>query len=222
MSGLKIMRWIKYLIGVGALICILIIAINLIVIKTSQKYIYKSVDESPTCYTGLVLGALVNHSGDPSDFLQDRLDVAIELYKAKKIKKILLSGDHGQHDYDEVNTMKNYILNHGIDTQDVFLDHAGFDTYNSMVRAKEIFQVDDVIVITQKFHLSRAIYLARHEGLKAYGVIADRREYSSMDYLKTRELLANIKAFSELLTHKSPIFLGDKIPITGDSKLSHD
>ena len=138
-----------------------LITVNFIIVRKSREYLYDKVTDVPRCYTAIVLGAKVSQSGAPSDFLQDRLDAAIELYKNKKINRLLLSGDHGQHNYDEVNNMKNYLLKHGISTADIFLDHAGFDTYNSMVRAREIFQVDSAIIVSQRFHLSRAIYIAR-------------------------------------------------------------
>ncbi len=116
------MRKIKYFIGFCLLIVVSIVIINIIVINKSKKYIYAKVQDVPKCYTAVVLGALVSKSGYLSDFLQDRLDVAIELYKNKKIKRFLLSGDHGQSNYDEVNSMKNYLLNKGINTEDIFLD----------------------------------------------------------------------------------------------------
>jgi len=216
------MNKLKYFIGLCALVVIVIITINLTVNLKSKKYIYSNVNDVPYCYTGIVLGAQVSSTGYLSDFLQDRVDAAIELYNAKKINRFLLTGDHGRVGYDEVNSMKDYLMNHGIKEEDIFLDHAGFDTYNSLTRAKEIFQVKDAIIITQEFHLPRAVYIARGKGLNAYGVIADKREYSSINYLKRREILANIKAYFELLINKNPKFLGNKIPITGDSKLSYD
>ena len=165
---------------------------------------------------------MVYHSGYPSDYLKDRMDVAIELYKNKKVKRFLLSGDHGRKNYDEVNNMKKYLIDNGINTEDIFLDHAGFDTYNTMVRAKEIFQVTDAIIVTQEFHLSRAVYLARSKGITAFGIKADKRSYAAISKLKIRETIANVKAFIEVLINKSPKFLGSKIPITGNSKLSYD
>lgn len=219
------MKFVKY--GKHLLIALLfcafvVLAINFMIITKSKKYIYTKVQDVPECYTAIVLGAKVSNSGHLSDFLKDRMDVAVELYKQKKVKRFLLSGDHGRVNYDEVNSMKHYLLNYGVRTEDIFLDHAGFDTYNSMVRAREIFQVKDAVIVSQEFHLARAVYIARKKGLEAYGVSADRRAYPSLKRLKVRELIANIKAFGELAINKSPKFLGDKIPITGDSKLSYD
>lgn len=210
--------------SVSALIvlALLVLIANTTVWVKSRKYIYRNVADVPVCYTAIVLGAKVFSNGAPSDFLQDRLDVAIELYNSKKVTRFLLSGDHGTTSYDEVNGMKSYLLKHGIDTRDIFLDHAGFDTYNSMIRAREIFKITDAIIVSQEFHLSRAIYIARSKGLKAYGIEADKRNYHSLRRLKFRELLAKVKAFGEVTLNAKPKYLGTPIPITGDSKLSYD
>lgn len=215
----KILRYSLF-ICLGILVGIVLI--NVYIHFKSKSYIYSDVDKVPTCYTAIVLGAFVSNSGQFSNFLQDRLDKSIELYQNKKVKRFLLSGDHGRTNYDEVNNMKRYLLKRDVDTCDIFLDHAGFDTYNSMVRAKEIFKVTDAVVVTQKFHLTRAVYIARAKGLNAYGVIADKQGYSSLSLLKVREVLAKLKAFYEVLIDKSPRFLGEPIPITGDSRLSYD
>jgi SanA protein len=216
------MKLLKYFSFFCLAIFALVLIVNLVVVWKSKKYIFDKVKDVPECYTAIVLGAFVHRSGNPSDILQDRLDVGIELYKNKKVKRFLLSGDHGQVGYDEVNNMKKYLLDHGVDTADIFLDHAGFDTYNTMVRAIEIFEVKDAIIVTQEFHLPRAVYIARSKGLNAYGIKADKRKYVSINSLKFREIIANIKAFYELLINKKPRYLGDKIPITGDSRLSYD
>jgi SanA protein len=216
------MKYLKIIFLLCAIFILGIISINLLIVFKSKEFIFNKVDEVPKCYTAIVLGALVSKSGDLSDILQDRLDMAIELYKKDKIKRFLLSGDHGRKNYDEVNSMKNYLIQKGIKTEDIFLDHAGFDTYNTMTRAREIFEVTDVVIVSQEFHLSRAIYIARKKGLTAYGIVADRRNYISIARLQFREYLANVKAFFEVLINKQPKFLGNKIPINGDSSLSYD
>lgn len=212
----------KIIFGFIILIIIIIASINIYVNSKSKRYIYTRIEEVPECYTAIVLGALVSNTGYPSKFLKDRMDVAIELYTGKKIKRFLLSGDHGRKNYDEVNSMKNYLLEKGINTEDIFLDHAGFDTYSTIVRAKEVFGVERAIIVTQEFHLSRAVYIARSKGIEAYGIKADRQDYYSLVRLKIRETIAKVKAFSEVMINKKPRFLGNKIPITGDSKLSYD
>jgi len=218
----KIKKFIKPVIVLSAFILLILIIANAVIFKQSKRHIYSQVSDVPKCYTAIVLGAKVYSNGFPSDYLQDRLDMAIELYRNNKITRFLLSGDHGQTSYDEVNSMKAYLIDHGINTVDIFLDHAGFDTYSTMVRARKIFQVKDAIIVTQEFHLPRAIYIARNKGIEAYGIKADKREYAALKTLKIREALAKVKAFTEVIFNKKPKYLGDQIPITGDSKLSYD
>jgi SanA protein len=218
----KYKKPIMALVFISIALLLLVAMANAIIFSQSKRYVYDKVADVPKCYTAIVLGAKVSSQGVPSDFLQDRLDVAMELYQSKKVTRFLLSGDHGQTHYDEVNSMKTYLINHGVDTKDIFLDHAGFDTYNSMVRAKEIFQIKDAIIVTQEFHLLRAVYIARSKGLEAYGMKADKRNYAALKRLKFRELLAKVKAFAEVSINKKPRYLGNQIPITGDSKLSYD
>jgi SanA protein len=190
--------------------------------KTSQKYIYTSIYQIPSKYTCIVLGAHVGNDGTPSTVLADRLDAALELYRKGKVQRFLLTGDHGRKNYDEVNNMKHYLTEKGVPQRDIFLDHAGFDTYNSMVRAKEIFMVKDAIIVTQEFHLSRAIYIARKKGLDIAGYSAVMKDTHPLKYLKFRESIASLKAFGEVLVNRKPKFGGTKIPITGDSRLSYD
>ncbi|MCC6372350.1 MAG: YdcF family protein [Bacteroidia bacterium] len=216
------MKFVRYTLVLILLTVLLVFGINYRVNSLSKNYIFKTTKDVPESYTALVLGAFVYKSGHLSGILQDRVEKAVELYKNKKVKRFLLSGDHGRKKYDEVNSMKKYLLEKGIDTADIFLDHAGFDTYNSMVRAKEVFEVNDVIIVSQEFHLPRAVYIARSKGLNAYGVMAEDTYYPSINSLKTREIFANLKAFYEVLINKKPKFLGKKIPITGNSHLSYD
>ncbi|MGJ8684049.1 MAG: SanA/YdcF family protein [Nonlabens sp.] len=201
---------------------LLVIILQFHIKRSSRDVIFENADELEPAYVGLVLGASVRPDKSLSPILQDRVDKALELYEKGIIKRFLLSGDHGQKDYDEVNAMKTYLNNKGVPDQDIFLDHAGFDTYDSMFRAHEVFQIDKAIVITQKFHLPRAIYVGRKMGLELQGYIADNREYPGNAHFTRREWLANIKAWIELNIEKSPTYSGDAIPITGDSSLSHD
>ncbi|MFM7710085.1 MAG: vancomycin high temperature exclusion protein, partial [Ferruginibacter sp.] len=170
----------------------------------------------------IVLGAKVKENGELSNILKDRLQTALELYQMGKIKRFLLSGDHGRPTYDEVNAMKRYLQQHQVPDSVLFLDHAGFDTYSSMFRAKHIFQVTDAIVITQDFHLRRAVFTANRMGIDAIGFPADKRLYESRLYLRLREYMANVKAFYEFATAKKPAFEGAPIPITGDSRRTFD
>jgi SanA protein len=169
------------------------------------------------------LGALVFRSGNLSDVLADRVDTGIDLYRAKKVDKILLTGDHGRVGYDEVNAMRRYALKQGIPPEDIFMDHAGFSTYESMFRARDVFKVKSAIVVTQRFHLARSVYTARALGIRATGIEADRHIYRNAIFNELREVMARTKAFIEVnITHPKPKFLGPQIPITGDGRLTND
>ena len=157
-----------------------------------------------------------------SGMFQDRVETAFDLYEEEKVEKILISGDHGRENYDEVNTAKDYLLDKGVKSEDIFLDHAGFDTYDSLYRAKKIFEVPSVIVVTQNFHLPRAIYIGKKLNLEIYGLSADRHSYVNIDYNKLREIFSKVKAFFDISFQAKPKFLGEKIPISGDSKKSWD
>jgi SanA protein len=179
--------------------------------------------ELPRCQAAIVLGAGVRPSGTPSATLADRLDTGIDLYRAGRVRKLLLSGDHGQHTYDEANAMRRYALAAGVPASDVFLDHAGFSTYETMYRARDVFQVRTAIVVTQRFHLDRAVYTARALGLEAWGCEADRRRYALAFRNELREVLARAKAILWLhLLEPKPRYLGPAIPITGDGRATWD
>lgn len=170
----------------------------------------------------LVLGAGVRPDGTPSLMLRDRLDKGIQLYNAGVAPKLLLSGDNGQTNYDEVNAMKQYVLEMGIPAEDIFLDHAGFSTYESLYRAKAIFQVEKVVVITQKYHLYRSLYIAKQLGLEGFGVHAEGDNYAGQSSRDVREFLAKNKDFFLVVFKPTPTYLGDKIPITGDGRITFD
>jgi len=215
-------KFINFLVFTIVALILAILALQFHVNKVSKDHIFTNSDELSPAYVGLVLGASVRPDKTLSPILKDRVDSAYELYQKGIIKKFLLSGDHGQQDYDEVNAMKDYLNDKGVPNKDIFLDHAGFDTYDSMYRAQSVFEVSELIVITQEFHLPRAVYVGKHMNLKVTGYIADRREYSGNSHFKRREWLANIKAWIELHINKKPTYDGPTIPITGDSSLSHD
>ena len=169
----------------------------------------------------LVLGAFVRDSGKPSGVLEDRLVTGIAAYESGASDRLLMSGDHGQDDYDEVNAMKDFALAEGVPSEAVFMDHAGFSTYESLYRARDIFQVKTVLIVTQEYHLYRALYVARALGLDAYGVAADRRTYSGMPRFEAREILARVKDFFFTIVQPLPTYLGDVIPITGDGNATN-
>lgn len=178
-------------------------------------------ESAPVSDAVMVLGAFVYESGEPSPVLQDRLLYAYELYSKGKAKKILVSGDHGTKEYDEVNAMRSFLIEKGVPKEDIFMDHAGFDTYDSMYRAKEIFQVETLLISTQEFHIKRAIYLARRMGMDAYGYPSQDKAYYNMKYLNSRERLAKIKAFFDVdILRRKPKFEGVAIPIWKDGTVT--
>ncbi len=179
--------------------------------------------EVPHAQAALVLGAQVMPNGAPSSMLSDRITAAAELYKAGRVDKLLLSGDHGRKQYDEVGTMRDILLKQGIPAEDIFTDHAGFDTWDSAQRARRVFDARSVVVVTQRFHMARALYDARKAGLDATGYVADKRDYGRvMPRLRVREAAARVKTVGDVVTGADPHFLGPVIPITGDGRLSWD
>jgi vancomycin permeability regulator SanA len=154
--------------------------------------------------------------------LEDRLRRGVALYEAGAAPKILMSGDHGTKYYNEVDAMKRYALEAGVPSADVFMDHAGFSTYESMSRALRVFEADKIIIVTQEYHLYRAIYGAKALGIEAYGVAADYRTYSGQLSRDIREVLARVKDFGMAIFQPDPTYLGEAIPINGDGALTHD
>lgn len=205
-----------------AISIILLLSINIFIVKTTESLIFKNIEEAPPKQIALLLGARVYSDGSLSDILKDRALTTIELYKNGKVQKILVSGDHGKEKYDEVNTIKDFLLENGVPAEDIFLDHAGFDTYDSLYRAKSIFQVSSAIIVTQNFHLPRSVYIGKSLGLDVAGVSADRQLYINANYNEARESFARFKAFIDVTFQSKPKFLGSPIPITGDSTLSWD
>ena len=133
-----------------------------------------------------------------------------------------MSGDHGRKEYDEVNVMKNFAIKSGVPSEDIFMDHAGFSTYESMYRAKEIFQADIVIIVSQKYHLYRAVYIARSLGMEAYGVPSDVRIYRGQEYRNLREAAARVKDFFIVIIKPEPTYLGEAIPVNGNGDITND
>ena len=170
----------------------------------------------------LVLGCKVKDNGVPSDMLNDRLRRGVELFNMGAAPKLLMTGDHGRESYDEVDAMKQYAVDKGISSSDVFMDHAGFSTYESMYRARDIFKVNKVIIVTQEYHLYRAVYIAQSLGLDAYGVSSDYRNYSGQTVREIREIFARVKDFVTSLFQPLPTYGGEAIPIYGDGNLTND
>ena len=170
----------------------------------------------------LVLGCKVHDSGQPSHMLRDRLMRSVELYGQGASDKILMSGDHGQVDYNEVQAMKQYAIDADIPSEDVFMDHAGFSTYESLYRAKEVFGVNKIVVVTQEYHLYRTLYMAEKLGLEAYGVASDYNTYYGQTMRDIREVLARAKDYIQVMIKPEPTYLGEQIDIHGDGNVTND
>ena len=188
-------------------------AIQLYIDRYAQDLIVTP-ETAPDSDAVMVLGAFVYSNGIPSPVLQDRLLYAYELYENGRAKKILVSGDHGTKEYDEVNAMRDFLMERGVPREDIFMDHAGFDTYDSMYRAKEIFQIKTLLISTQEFHMNRALYIARRMGIEAYGYPSPDKDIYNMEVLNLRESLAKVKAFLDVdILRRKPKFGGEAIPI---------
>lgn len=211
-----------YVTILGILLFILIFFVNYKILSFASPYIYQNQNQVPVAQAVLVLGAKVKTNGSLSSILEDRAQTALELYQAKKVEKILVSGDHGTKTYDEVNALKKYFLEKGVPATDLFLDHAGFDTYDSMYRARDIFHANSLIVVTQNFHLPRAVYIGKSLGENVLGLSADKHVYVGALRMEIREVLARVKAYFSVLLYLKPKFLGPAIPLTGDSAGSWD
>lgn len=212
------------LVGLGILSVTALFSLNAMVKATTKDQII-SVEEAAAlegvdCI--LVLGCGVHDDGSPSDMLHDRLRRSVELYEAGAAPKLLMSGDHGRDGYDEVDAMKSFAVKAGIPSENVFMDHAGFSTYESMVRAKEVFQAKKIIIVTQEYHLYRSIYIAERLGMEAYGVSSNYRRYRNQDDMNTREVLARVKDVFSCIFWPEPTYLGETIPVWGDGNLTND
>lgn len=207
------------------LIGIIILSINIYIVKSTEKYVYTDIKKLPKVEAVIVLGAKVSKE-KLSYVLEDRLIAGVNIIYADKAEAILLSGDHGRKEYDEVNSMRKYIIrrNFNIQNEQIFMDHAGFDTYDSMFRAKEIFNIKSAIIVTQDFHINRSVYIARNLGIEAYGFSVDESMYKETVRFnwKAREMLTRVKAFKDVIFNSNPTYFGEKIPITGNGMKSWD
>lgn len=206
---------------VGLLCAGAVIGINAYMISYVSDYLIEADDlgnYSFDCIT--VLGAGL-WDDEPSPMLKERLDFALEAYETGCSTKFLMSGDHGREDYDEVNAMKDYVVENGVDKDSVFLDHAGFSTYETMYRARDVFKVEKTLIITQKYHLYRAVYNARKLGIDAYGYLREEKIYSVGNDI--RESAARVKDFFYCISQPEPTYLGEEIPIkTASATLTDD
>ena len=217
----NINKIIKYIIIAIVILIVVALAINSYVRISTKNQIIDDYSSLKDIDCIVVLGAAV--WGDkPSPMLEDRIKTAIELYKNGVSNKIIMSGDHINEDYDEVNIMKKYAIENGVASEDIFMDHAGFSTYESIYRAKEIFGAKKIIIVTQEYHLYRALYIAKTMGIEAYGVGADPRQYVGAFNREVREILARNKDFAKCIFKPKPTYLGEPIPINGNGDATND
>lgn len=207
-----------------AALFLLFAVINIIVLLSAQGRIV-DIEEAKALGSFdciLVLGAGVWRNNRPSHVLEDRLKIGIEAYCAGVSDKLLMSGDHGRNNYDEVNVMKSFAMDCGIPSENIFMDHAGFSTYESMYRARDVFSAHRVLIVTQKFHMYRALYIANALGLEAYGLTSDLREYANATYSQLRESLARVKDFFMVIFKPLPTYLGEVLPVNGNGNVTND
>ncbi len=219
----KLLISLFLLIITGLLALAFILVINLYVkISVNDNIITEEKASSLDADCVLVLGAGVWNNGNPSAMLEDRLLQGIKLYKNGASDRLLMSGDHGRKEYDEVNVMKQFSIDRGISSEHIFMDHAGFSTYESLYRARDIFEAKKIIIVTQKYHLYRALYIADKLGIEAYGVASNPRRYAGQIRMSSREILARVKDFFNVIIKPEPTYLGEQISINGNGDLTND
>lgn len=220
----KLWKVARVLLILAILGCVVLFGLNAWVKTSVQDRILSEEDAAKLTDVDciMVLGCQVHSDKSPSHMLEDRLKRGVALYQLGAAPKLLMSGDHGTEGYDEVYTMKSFAVDQGIASADVFMDHAGFSTYESVYRAKEIFGADKILIVTQEYHLYRALYIAEQLGVEAYGVSSNYREYSGQQSRDIREVLARVKDFAMCIFKPEPTYLGETIPITGSGDATHD
>lgn len=201
------------LIFLGGVIAI-IWGVSTFIHESTADDIYTEISDLPNSNTVIVLGASVHSDGKLSPILQDRVDMALSIFRSGKAKQFLLSGDNRRNDYDEVNAMKNYLLKRDVPANLIFTDPAGIDTYDSMYRSNAIYDVPNAIVVTQNFHLPRVMFIANNLGLDYIGIPAKAKHYDTESSLIRREKLANLKAVWEVLINQTPKNMGAKNPVS--------
>lgn len=203
-----------WLLWLGLVLLGFILYSNIRIDRYSKDKLYDTVSDVPHYHTALVLGTSpVGRFGGPNLFFLARIDAAAELYQAGKIDRILVSGDNRKEEYNEPEEMKKALVDKGIPEEVIFLDYAGFRTFDSVVRAHEVFRQPNFIVVSQKFHNERAVFIAGKKGIEAFGYNAEDVgfNYGLMTYI--RECFARCKVYIDLLTGKQPHFLGDPVDV---------
>ncbi len=209
----RLKKYIIYLLIVLGGVISFIWGLSTYIIETTSDEIYSKISDLPVSNTVVVLGASVHSDGKLSPILRDRVDTALDVYRAGKAKQFLLSGDNRRNDYNEVSAMKNYLLERDVPENLIFTDPAGLDTYDSMYRSDYIYKIPNAIVVTQKFHLPRTLFIAESLDLNYIGLPAKERYYETGSNLIRREKLANLKALWEILTKQKPKNMGEENPV---------
>lgn len=224
-------RFLKILLILIVVLIIIAVAaagvINGIILYKTGRHIITAVNASALARTNpydciLVLGCGVKENGEASPMLRDRVETAVILREGQTSQKLLMSGDHGTEHYNEVQVMKDLAVSAGIPDSDVFMDHAGFSTYDSLYRARDIFQAKRVLIVSQRYHLYRALFIAEKLGLDADAVCADLDNYAGYPLYVLREAAARVKDFIYVYSGVKPAFLGEVIPISGDGNVTND
>lgn len=188
--------------------------INHYVVSFSDDKLIYGIENLEETRVWLVFWARVYSNGIPSPILRDRLDTALKAYEDKKIERIIVSGDNSTRYYDEPTNMKAYLVDLWVPEEHIYIDYAGFDTFDSIYRSNYIFSVEEIVLFTQDYHLKRAIYIAERLWISAQWMSTDLQDYRDIDYFERREMFSRIKAFLEIEILKSqPKFLGEKIEI---------
>lgn len=213
---MNIKNIIKLLLYAIILSIIIVLVINLLIKHQTDPLIYFNAQNVPKTKVAIIFGAGINNN-KPGKYFKDRLDAGIKLYNNQKIDKILLSGDNGTDAHDELTVMKLYCYEHGVDTNKIYLDYAGFDSYSTLYRSKFIFKIDTAILVSQKYHLNRCVNIGNKLGIKSYGFAADQGTYQGFKYASFREYLAIVKSAIDLIIDRKPRFLGEPVNINGPS-----
>lgn len=206
------------LISLAVILILLLWFVHSRVVAAGKGRIYTLDQEVPPQKVALVLGARVYKSGQLSPLLRDRVDAAVKLYQDGTVQKLLMSGDNRTIKYNEVTAMRNYAIEAGIPSDDIVRDFAGFRTYDSIYRAKELWDLDEMIIVSQKFHLPRALYIAKQLGIEAIGVAARHDPHRGLRTAAKREVAARLLAWLDVLLERDPYFLGPKESLSGDAQ----
>lgn len=221
---LKLAKALFIVVAIMVIITVIVITIiNLHVkAKTSDRVYVVSTVPRDDYDAALVLGCGVYNNEYPSPLLRERLDAAVELFHEGVVNKLIMSGDHGQDNYNEVAVMKQYAIEEGVPSEAIFMDHAGFSTYESVFRARDIFMADSVLIVSQEYHVYRALYVAEALDLEAYAVSADKTRLSGQTARDLREILARNKDFIFSIIKPEPTYLGEPISLDQSGDITND